>query len=233
MNTYLEDTGTSITHRFYVHASLLFNQLAAHAGIGIRTPRIEDEANDKLQKAFEDTVEEQTGRRHWRSSSYGLNRCMDAMYEFMSMLSLMEVKEDDEWKHHRKSISQMYSGIIAEMSEMRWTQEALVQGASANLRDVASEVYNRQIRHHRNVAPKLLWHENDEKILADVLWLFGRLRKTGVEVRMIFTSCDTGFVSSRGNRVIPFKILATFGIECDWPAVAATKISSHLTSFGF
>lgn len=236
VNTYLEDTGASVVHRFYSQASALFYQIAAHPKIGIRTPRIEDEAHEKLQKAFEDTLQETTGRRFWKSSSYGLNRCMDAMESFLSGLDLHLIQEDERWKKHRQEIAKMYQSILPIAGELRQTQGALVDGAPARLRGVASEVYRRQIRQAdattRKVLSKVIWHDKDEKILADVLWLFGKLQKPKKTLRLIFTSCDTGFVSSRGNRIIPLRILSTFGIECEWPAVTASRISAHIASLG-
>lgn len=233
VNTYLEEGGVSVTHRFYGHALALFNQLAAHPNIGIKTSRIEQESYEKLQKAFEDTLEEQTGRRFWKSSSYGLNRCMDAMEMYLGMLTYHPVDEDDAWRVHRKEISRMYSGLWATISELFKTEDALVDGAPAGLRGVARQVYRRQARQHvaaaKRVERKYGSHDKDEQILADVLWIFRKLQGRDKDSRLIFSSCDTGFVSSKGNRIIPFKILTTFGVECEWPAVAASRIITSLS----
>ena len=215
---------------FNTQAATLFGQIAAHPGVGIRTGRIEDESRSKLQKAFEDTLRQVTGRRHWPSTSYALNRCMDAMEAFISMLELKLVTEDQRWTEHKKSIAGMYAGLAKVTGDLIWTRSALVSNTPRKLRFTARRVYSDQIRRHAESTRKAisqLLSLADLEILTDVLWLFDDLKSTSKDARLIFSSCDTGFVSSRGNRVIPSRILATFGIECEWPGPAAHLI--HLS----
>lgn len=232
VNTYLEETGVSVSHRFYDHASALFSQIAAHPGIGVLTSRIQLEADEKLQKAFEDTVEEQTGRRFWKSASFALNRCSDSMDYFLSLLNSVIVTEDGMWKKIKEEVRAMYIGLRGIIADEEYeTYPSRVKSVPKRLRPLAKGIYRGQISKYAKTGNKVRQQhqisDQDERILTDSVWI-SRTSKT--KLRVILSSCDTMLVSSRGNLTIPQRIQSTFGIESHWPGVAAGHIAKHFST---